>query len=109
MSPFWGFQGLLAIGFSIALKLNKTISFLFSNISIPPFIPFIVLASVKIGELLLGENIDFDIRNFENIKMLTHLKVYVVGSLFLALSLAILLGVVSFVLLKMFNSKRINE
>ena len=109
LSPFWGFQGLLAISFSIALKLNKTISFLFSNISIPPFIPFIVLASVKIGELLLGENIDFDIRNFENIKMLTHLKVYVVGSLFLALSLAILLGVVSFILLKMFNSKRINE
>ncbi|MEG1266837.1 MAG: DUF2062 domain-containing protein, partial [Myroides sp.] len=62
--PVWGFQTFLSIFLAAIFKLNKTISFVGSNISLPPFIPFIVLASLKVGSFFVGESgeilIDFD-------------------------------------------------
>jgi glycosyltransferase involved in cell wall biosynthesis len=47
ISPFWGFQTILVLFLAVLLKLNKAIAFAFSNISFPPFIPFIVYGSLK--------------------------------------------------------------
>ncbi|UWX56673.1 DUF2062 domain-containing protein [Maribacter litopenaei] len=49
LSPFWGLHTILVLSLAILLKLNKPIAFAFSNVSLPPFIPFIVLASLQIG------------------------------------------------------------
>ena len=38
--PIWGFQMLAALFLSYIFRLNKIIVLLFSNISIPPLIPF---------------------------------------------------------------------
>src|SRR5690606_15969568 len=45
LSPFWGFQTLIVLFLAFVFRLNKLISFAFSNVSIPPLIPFIIYAS----------------------------------------------------------------
>lgn len=84
---------------SVAFKLNKLLAFAASNISIPPMIPLIILASLKIGSFLLGNefvpNNYFSLENMGN-----HLLEYVVGSFFLAFFVAGIVGGVSYFLLK---------
>lgn len=101
LTPFWGFHGILALALAVPLKLNKAIAFVFSNISIPPLIPFLVIASIKIGSLFFGTTVHFNINNIsESIKSLTNVKEYLIGSFVLAFCMAILFGIISFVLLK---------
>ncbi len=52
--PIWGFQLLIGIPFAIFAKLNKVLFIAAANISLPPFIPFIILGSYGMGELVLG-------------------------------------------------------
>jgi uncharacterized protein (DUF2062 family) len=52
--PVWGFQMLIAVAIAIPLKLNKAITLIAANISIPPMIPFILYFSFVTGALLLG-------------------------------------------------------
>lgn len=56
LSPFWGFHTAGAVITAILFKLNKPITILASNISLPPLIPFIIYASYKIGGFWLGAN-----------------------------------------------------
>lgn len=52
--PIWGFQMLTAVALSIPLKLNKAVVLIAANISIPPFIPFLLYLSFLTGALFLG-------------------------------------------------------
>jgi uncharacterized protein (DUF2062 family) len=45
---------LIAVAIAIPLKLNKAVTLIAANISIPPFIPFILYFSFLTGALLLG-------------------------------------------------------
>lgn len=105
--PVWGFQTFLSIFLAAIFKLNKTISFVGSNISIPPFIPFIVIASLKVGSFFVGESgeilIDFDNISFHSIK--NHLLQYIVGSTILATFMSLLLGLICYVILNFYNRK----
>ena len=47
--PIWGFQLLIGIPLSVYFKMNKVLFLTSANISIPPFIPFIVFGSYKFG------------------------------------------------------------
>lgn len=47
--PIWGFQLLIGIPLSVYFKMNKVLFLTAANISIPPFIPFIVFGSYKFG------------------------------------------------------------
>jgi uncharacterized protein (DUF2062 family) len=102
-SPFWGFQGILALTLAAAFKLNKAIAFAFSNISVPPLIPIIVYVSYKLGNWVFGtEEINFDMENFTaNIKLLENIEEYLVGSLLLGLISAISFGSVGYIILKL--------
>lgn len=108
IAPFWGFQGVLAILLASVFKLNKTISFAFSNISIPPMIPFIVIASFKIGDVLLGSNTEFNTDDLlENLKILGNVKEYLLGSFVLATSAACLAFGISFCIIKIKSTTRV--
>ena len=97
LSPFWGFQTVIVIFLALIFKLNKTIAFVFSNISIPPFIPFILYASSKMGQYLLGIKLEYTMEEMtENFEVLKHLKTYIVGSFSLAIIAAVSLGVLSY-------------
>src|SRR5690606_32795638 len=56
ISPFWGFQTVTVLFLAWVFRLNKLIAFAFSNVSIPPLIPFVVYASLETGALVLGQS-----------------------------------------------------
>ena len=107
-SPLWGFHTLLTISLAVFLRLNKAISFAFSNVSLPPFIPFIIFASLELGQLVLGENISYSIEEMmANFEAIEHLKIYLVGSFTLAIIGALVFGSIGYVFFSFFNKKKI--
>lgn len=106
LSPFWGFHSLIVIFLAIVLKLNKTIAFAFSNVSLPPFIPFILYASSKLGQLILGVHYSYSFSEMkDNFEILKHLKTYLIGSFSLAILSALVLGFLGYFLFYFFNKK----
>jgi glycosyltransferase involved in cell wall biosynthesis len=105
ISPFWGFQTVIVIFFSVTLRLNKILAFAFSNISLPPVIPFIIFGSLLVGSYIVPSETQlvFDTSiTFTAIK--NNMQQYLVGSFILALSTAVILGFLSFLLLTFFNT-----
>lgn len=108
LSPLWGFHTVLVIFLAIALKLNKAIAFAFSNVSMPPFIPFIVYASSKVGQFVLGVKYDYTLADmYHNFEIMEHLETYIVGSFTLAFFSAIFFGLVGFLFFSLFDHKKI--
>ena len=52
IAPFWGVQMLVAATLAHWLRLNKAITLLASNISIPPLVPFIIYGATVLGHWL---------------------------------------------------------
>ncbi|OEK09634.1 glycosyltransferase [Flavivirga aquatica] len=108
ISPFWGLQTALVIFLALIFKLNKTIAFIFSNISIPPFIPFILYASSRIGQYILRVELEYTREEMiENFEVLKHLKTYIVGSFSLAIIAATSFGILSYFLFLILNKKAV--
>lgn len=108
LSPFWGFHTFLAIFLAVVLNLNKAIAFAFSNVSLPPFIPFILYASSKIGQFVLGVKYEYTIEEMtQNFEAMKHLKTYIVGSFTLATISAIVVGLIGFLFFSMLGNKKI--
>ncbi|GGH38449.1 b-glycosyltransferase [Mangrovimonas yunxiaonensis] len=107
LSPFWGFHTVLVIFLALFLNLNKTIAFAFSNVSLPPFIPFIIYSSVKLGERILNVKNTYDLEELtQNFALVTHLKTYVIGSLALAVICACFFGVIGYLLFLILSKKK---
>ena len=106
ISPLWGFQTIIVLALATFLKLNKLISFTFSNISIPPMIPFIIYGSLKMGSWVLGtkNNIEYD-NISADFNVLLSLKEYIVGSFVLAFLSSIIFGIIGFVYFKLKKNK----
>ncbi len=106
--PLWGFQTVAVFAIAASLRLNKVIAFLFSNISIPPMIPFIVYASCHIGAFVLGRDLDITL-NIDKISngkdVLEGLGAYVLGSFILATITSLLFGGVSYLYFKNKNNR----
>ncbi len=105
--PIWGFQLVVAIFFSVLLRLNTALVIIAANISIPPMIPLIIFLSYKTGALWMGsekQTLDFssDI-TIDAIK--NNLEQYIHGSCSLAIIAAVVFGLISFILLKIFKRK----
>jgi glycosyltransferase involved in cell wall biosynthesis len=105
--PIWGFQLIVAIPTAIFLKLNKALVILAANISIPPMIPIILFASHKMGGFWMGDKaiplpFSKDI-SFETISQ--SITQYVVGSVTLAILAGVIIGLISYLLLKLSKNK----
>lgn len=98
-SPFWGFHTLIVISLAVLFKLNKVLAFFASNVSLPPFIPFIIAASLFLGSPFVhgDSNIFSQQLNFDLVK--NNLLQYVIGSFILATSASAILGVATFLFL----------
>ncbi len=101
--PIWGFQFALALFFAYLLKLNKVIVGVVANISIPPMIPFILYLSVKTGEIVLKEQVNFDLQKMLSIEALRNLYVYTIGATVLSVVAAAAGFVLTLLALKIFN------
>lgn len=106
LSPFWGFQTVLLFSFAALFRLNKVIAYLTSNVSFPPFIPFIIYASLQVGSVFVSSEtplvLDSSITLDDIQKNATQ---YIVGSLILATVSALSVGFISYLLLTAFSSK----
>lgn len=93
--PLWGFQTVGVLGSAYALRLNKLLAFAFSNVSLPPFIPLIIWASVKVGSLFIsGPTLSSGTIEIEK-----HLVQYLVGGSVLALTMSAITGALAYLVL----------
>lgn len=119
-TPIWGFQMLAAVFLAHALRLNKIIVIAFSNVSIPPVIPFVIFFSYKTGGIFFENSVEF------NAETLAHLKQqiidghfyktlnefgysvlqYVTGSLLLGVLAGMLVFIVSYILVRFVKSNK---
>ncbi len=107
LTPLWGFHTILVLSLAVLFKLNKAISFAFTNVSFPPFIPFTVYAGIMIGNYVLGEPTDYSFADFEeNFEFVKSLKTYVVGSFILASVVSFMVGIVAYLLLFLYAKKK---
>jgi glycosyltransferase involved in cell wall biosynthesis len=108
LSPLWGFHTIIVIFLAIFLNLNKVISFAFSNISLPPFIPLVLLLSLQTGNWVLGINTHYELSSIvDNFDMVQNLKSYIIGSITLSISSAIIFGVLGYILFSVFDKKTV--
>lgn len=102
--PIWGFQTITVIFLAITFRLNKLLAFAGSNVSIPPMIPIIVFTSLKIGGLVLNNDVpEEEVSTVVNFG--SHLLEYIVGSFILATISAVIIWFISYFLLLKFKRK----
>ena len=78
--PIWGYQMIFAGVAAHFMKLNKIVTLVFSNISIPPMIPFLLYGSMVAGSIVLGKENIFSIDNISFDTIGSSLNQYIVGS-----------------------------
>jgi glycosyltransferase involved in cell wall biosynthesis len=105
--PIWGFQLVTAVFLAILFKLNKPLVIIAANISIPPMIPLIVFGSYKAGAFWMGSNaMPIGFSNSISLNSIKeNLRQYIYGSITLAIGAGFFFGVLTFILLKLFNKK----
>ncbi len=106
--PVWGYQMILAAAAAHLLKLNKAITLISSNISIPPMIPFILYGSYMLGGVVLGSDRVIDLQNITLEVVYQDLMQYLIGASLLAVVGGGVAYLVSLVLLKLFRKERAN-
>lgn len=87
---------MIAIGLAVIFRLNKPLSVIASNISIPPFIPVILYLSVGIGGLLTGQGWHAGLLSEMSLEAVYRDSVrYVVGAIVLAVFTAVMGGLLT--------------
>lgn len=98
--PIWGFQMWVALAVAQLCKLNRAIVVTFSNISLPPVIPFILWGSLYIGGLILGRPTLLSIDNITLDEAMQSFLQYVLGAIVFSILLGLLFGLVSYAIMK---------
>lgn len=105
VTPLWGFH--LPIGVSVAhvLRLNKVITGIATNISIPPLVPLIIFASYKLGEWLVPNAVAMEYGSSISAKVIQeNLMQYVIGNIIFGLILGSVLGIATYFTLNRYYS-----
>lgn len=82
--PLWGYQMIFAVVTAHFMRLNKVVALVFSNISIPPMIPFILYGSLLTGAAITGSDLSFAPETVSIEFLGRSLTQYLVGSFALA-------------------------
>lgn len=82
--PIWGYQMVFAGLSAHFMRLNKIVAIVFSNVSIPPMIPFILYGSMVAGAWMLNVDNIFSIDNVSLQSVGQSLCQYLIGSVALA-------------------------
>lgn len=101
--PVWGYQMIIAGVAAHFMGLNKVITLVASNISIPPMIPFILFGSYATGGWILNRPVILSMHEvtFETIK--NSLIQYLAGSMVFAVLCGLLAGLICIVVLFLFR------
>ena len=107
--PFWGYQMVFA-GFSAHfMKLNKIVAVVFSNISIPPMIPFILYGSMVAGAWILNIDNVFAINSISLQSVGQSLTQYIIGSFALAATSGLLIFTIAFLVMVICKRRKRDE
>jgi hypothetical protein len=87
IAPIWGYQMILALAVAHFFRLNKAITLVASNISIPPMMPLIFYTALALGHwLFTGQKLalEFSAQQMTRARGMEYLGQWLVGSLILA-------------------------
>ena len=108
--PVYGLQLLLALIVAHHLGLNKAITAVASNISIPPMIPFILFGSLMLGHwLFTGEIIALSPLDISKANVAKYFWEWFAGSLALAVIVSLFGMAISYIIAKLSNQTRTKE
>ncbi len=106
LAPFWGFQAFLAMVLAHRMRLNKLVTLLASNISIPPAIPFILYGELVLGHwLFTGAALHFSTHDVTRAVILNYFWQWFIGSLIVAVAVAVPGTAATYVIARLFNKK----
>ena len=107
--PIWGYQMVFAGFTAHFLKLNKIVAVVFSNISIPPMIPFLLYGSMVLGAWALNVENAFSLESISLDSVWQSLGQYLVGSALLAVASGVLVFAISLLVMVICKRKKRNE
>ena len=105
--PVYGFQMVIAAAAAHRLRLNKAITLLASNISIPPMVPFLVYGAMVLGHWLFTGQM-FDVSPHQITKGLTleYLGHWLVGSVVLAIIVSVVGTILTYGIARLVRRKK---
>lgn len=103
ISPLWGYQMITAVAVAHLIKVNKVLTLVASNISIPPMIPFILYGSFAFGSLIWGEPISVIPADLTMEAISGSLKQYLTGSIAFAITAGITGMLITYLFLSIFR------
>lgn len=101
--PIWGYQMICAFALAHLLRLNKVITLVAANISLPPLIPFIIFGGYWTGCKMLGQPVIIALDQISLSSIGGILLQYVLGSIVFGIVLAALCWGLSLALLSIFR------
>lgn len=102
--PLWGWQMIIAYSLASVLKINRLITLVSANISLPPFIPVILYFSLITGHFLLGHPNPLKINIPQSFGELSKdLGSYLLGSMALAFAVGLAGMGISYIILQKFR------
>lgn len=104
--PIWGYQMIVAFAIAHLLKVNKILTLVASNISIPPMLPFLIYGSYYTGCKVLQVPIELTLSNITLESVKHSLLPYIVGSIVFAALCSVVVGAVALGLLTVFRRKK---
>jgi uncharacterized protein (DUF2062 family) len=106
IAPLWGFQMVAAAATAHFLRLNKAITLLASNISIPPMVPFILYGALALGHwMVTGDGLKFSWQQMTKERALEYFWQWLVGSVALAILVAALGTALSYGMARLVRNK----
>ncbi|MGZ4974000.1 MAG: DUF2062 domain-containing protein, partial [Limisphaerales bacterium] len=104
--PIWGFQMVAAGAAAHFLRLNKAITLLASNISIPPIAPFIFCGALIVGHwMFTGEVLELSPQQMSPAKAFEYLGQWLAGSMVLAVMVAVPGAIITYVISHLVRKK----
>ncbi len=104
--PIWGYQMIIAFAIAHLLKLNKILTLVASNISLPPMLPFLIYGSYFTGCKVLQVPLELTLSNITLESVKHSLLPYIVGSFIFAALCSAAVGAVTLGLLMAFRRKK---
>lgn len=104
--PVWGYQMVVAVVLAHFFRLNKVIALVFSNISIPPMIPFLLYGSYAVGGWVLDRPLTLKLHDVTFAVLKESLWQYLAGSVLLAAGTGVAGGVIAYLLLTLFRKNK---
>ncbi|RZJ35232.1 MAG: DUF2062 domain-containing protein [Flavobacterium sp.] len=109
IAPIWGLQTVVVLFLATVFKLNRAIAFAFSNISIPPMIPFLIYGSLVAGKLFFPDAPPLDFHRLLSIDAIReNIAQYLVGSIILATVAALVFGGTAYLMMASSRTKTNN-